>query len=474
MQEEIARLKGDARVRAEAAAPLEARADPDPVLDKHLQDLQAEIDGIKDRLDEGCGQSTTSSSARRDKAVGETLSTIFDRLGAMTARLNRLDADVMPIRRIGPGTGPEARATGQGHGGSAPPGDQGRGGWRGVDEAVKNPHVVTQILLLVLIGAVCWMGYQVGRLAAPAARDPRAPVRPPAPAADAATLGKAYVPTLGATYGEAWQAAGEGRRRGQVGRRRPEGAPGHLAGVPRAGLRRPGGPGLRPRPARGGRARHAREAGRGGADVPRLRRRPEGGPMMSSHPGRGDLHLRLLRRLLGLAGVRVDGEVRRSDRVARFTGPTTTRSWSDRTWSGPPPAGDPASCSGTAAGSSVEVEAVLSTMPTHRCRPLRRGRPRDRGPRRERTRRPSFTARGRTSLGLFPVSSPTNRLLRPRASPRASTSWSASRSRWARRPRSSRRPATRRSTAWPGSTSAASGAATRTAPWAPGRRRPSP
>jgi hypothetical protein len=43
-----------------------------------------------------------------DKAVGETLSTIFDRLGAMTSRLNRLDADVMPIRRIGPGTSPEA------------------------------------------------------------------------------------------------------------------------------------------------------------------------------------------------------------------------------------------------------------------------------------------------------------------------------------------------------------------------------
>jgi hypothetical protein len=73
---------------------------------------------------------------------------------------------------------------------------------------VKNPHVITQILLLVLIGAVCWMGYQVGRLAAPAADvTPVAPVRPPAPAADAATLGKSYVPTLGATYGEAWQAA---------------------------------------------------------------------------------------------------------------------------------------------------------------------------------------------------------------------------------------------------------------------------
>jgi hypothetical protein len=73
---------------------------------------------------------------------------------------------------------------------------------------MKNPHLVTQALMVVLIGAVCWMCYRVGRLAAPAANvTPGTPVRPPAPAADAATLGRAYVPTLGATYGEAWQAA---------------------------------------------------------------------------------------------------------------------------------------------------------------------------------------------------------------------------------------------------------------------------
>jgi hypothetical protein len=71
---------------------------------------------------------------------------------------------------------------------------------------VKNPHVVTQILLFVLIGSVCFLGYQVGHMAAA----PPAPASPPAPAAavDAAALGKAYVPILGATYGEAWQAAG--------------------------------------------------------------------------------------------------------------------------------------------------------------------------------------------------------------------------------------------------------------------------
>jgi hypothetical protein len=72
---------------------------------------------------------------------------------------------------------------------------------------VKNPHVVTQILLLVLIGSVCFLGYQVGHLVAV----PPAPASPAAPAAavDAASLGRAYVPILGATYGEAWQAAGK-------------------------------------------------------------------------------------------------------------------------------------------------------------------------------------------------------------------------------------------------------------------------
>jgi hypothetical protein len=58
----------------------------DEVLLKHIQDHQAEIEGIKDRLDE---QS--------------------DRINALVARMIRLDADIMPIRQIGPGTGPEAR-----------------------------------------------------------------------------------------------------------------------------------------------------------------------------------------------------------------------------------------------------------------------------------------------------------------------------------------------------------------------------
>jgi hypothetical protein len=156
---EIHRLRSGARARdVDAATPgASAARVKDEVFLKHLQDLQAEIDGIKDRLDEGCGQfnkikdrldtaheqsaalfcshwdrinalaarmdrmnGLESEFAERvdvlagrmdatDKAVGETLSTIFDRLGAMTARLNRLDADVMPIRRIGPGTVPEAR-----------------------------------------------------------------------------------------------------------------------------------------------------------------------------------------------------------------------------------------------------------------------------------------------------------------------------------------------------------------------------
>jgi hypothetical protein len=72
---------------------------------------------------------------------------------------------------------------------------------------MKNPHLVTQALMVVLIGAVCWMGYQVGHPAS----GPPAPASPAAPAAavDAAALGRAYVPVLGATYGEAWQAAGK-------------------------------------------------------------------------------------------------------------------------------------------------------------------------------------------------------------------------------------------------------------------------
>jgi FtsZ-binding cell division protein ZapB len=136
---EIGRLKGVSDRPPDAANTV---GTVNTVIVSHIQDLQAEIDGIKDRLDEGYGQFNKIKSrldeqsdrlhgfiARMnrlesefadridvlvgrmdatDKAVGETLSTIFDRLGAMTSRLNRLDADVMPIRRIGPGTSPEA------------------------------------------------------------------------------------------------------------------------------------------------------------------------------------------------------------------------------------------------------------------------------------------------------------------------------------------------------------------------------
>jgi hypothetical protein len=89
---EIGRLKGEAKVAA--AAP---RQVSDEVLVKHIQDLQAEIDGIKDRLDEGCGE-FNKIKARLDEQS--------DRLHGFIARMNRLEADVMPIRRIGPGTGP--------------------------------------------------------------------------------------------------------------------------------------------------------------------------------------------------------------------------------------------------------------------------------------------------------------------------------------------------------------------------------
>jgi hypothetical protein len=112
---EIARLREDAKVRSEAAAPPGPEAprdDEDParrivlgdlvghltrrtdhlmqktdqlsntdgVFLKHLQDLQSEIEGIKGRLD------------AQDKAVGEKLGTIFDRLGAFAGRMNQLKA----------------------------------------------------------------------------------------------------------------------------------------------------------------------------------------------------------------------------------------------------------------------------------------------------------------------------------------------------------------------------------------------
>jgi hypothetical protein len=81
---ENGRLKEAAKAQAGEAIPRPGPTAREytlhPVLDKHLQDLQAEIDGIKSRLD------------AQDKAVGEALGTIFDRLGVMTARLNKLDA----------------------------------------------------------------------------------------------------------------------------------------------------------------------------------------------------------------------------------------------------------------------------------------------------------------------------------------------------------------------------------------------
>jgi ElaB/YqjD/DUF883 family membrane-anchored ribosome-binding protein len=127
MKEEIGRLK-------EAAAPLKpaglgtTAGEPQfhPVLDKHLQDLQAEIDAIKDRLDElvnnlgaanlryghiknrldetmpsvdakldALGDRINAVAARLDAAgpaVGDSIGAIFDRMGALTARLNKLDA----------------------------------------------------------------------------------------------------------------------------------------------------------------------------------------------------------------------------------------------------------------------------------------------------------------------------------------------------------------------------------------------
>jgi chaperonin cofactor prefoldin len=84
---EIGLLREAAKVRAEATAPGPTAREPalHPVLDKHLKDLQAEIGGIKDRIN------------------------------AFAARMNRLEADVMPFRRIGPlrdpVLGPDARKT---------------------------------------------------------------------------------------------------------------------------------------------------------------------------------------------------------------------------------------------------------------------------------------------------------------------------------------------------------------------------
>jgi hypothetical protein len=62
---------------------------------------------------------------------------------------------------------------------------------------VKNPHLVTQILLFVLIGSVCWMGYQVGHLAGGSAA-PSGPVQPAASALE--TAAKEYHDGLGDAF----------------------------------------------------------------------------------------------------------------------------------------------------------------------------------------------------------------------------------------------------------------------------------
>jgi hypothetical protein len=80
LNEKIGRLRGDAKVRAEAAAPPRVS---DEVLLKHIQDHQAEIDGIKDRLDEGCGEFRKLSSR---------IDVCSDRMGTLSGRMNRLEA----------------------------------------------------------------------------------------------------------------------------------------------------------------------------------------------------------------------------------------------------------------------------------------------------------------------------------------------------------------------------------------------
>jgi hypothetical protein len=119
LQVEVGHLREAVMVRADAGAPLKpsdgeaARAPDTPntvgtvnaVVVRHIQDLQAEIGGIKDRLEEGCGEfrdlygRVSGLSARLDEQS--------DRLLGFIARMNKIEADVMPIRRIGPGTGPQ-------------------------------------------------------------------------------------------------------------------------------------------------------------------------------------------------------------------------------------------------------------------------------------------------------------------------------------------------------------------------------
>jgi chromosome segregation ATPase len=79
LQEEIGRLKGAAKEEIRHLREA-AKVRADEVFLKHVQDLQSEVDGIKDRLD------------AQDRAVGEKFGTIFDRLGAFAGRMNQLKA----------------------------------------------------------------------------------------------------------------------------------------------------------------------------------------------------------------------------------------------------------------------------------------------------------------------------------------------------------------------------------------------
>jgi hypothetical protein len=72
-----------------------------PVLDKHLQDVQAEIDGIKERLDEDRRWLENHDRAvarlvdgvgEDGKAFGPRLDELFDRIEGLRARLARMEA----------------------------------------------------------------------------------------------------------------------------------------------------------------------------------------------------------------------------------------------------------------------------------------------------------------------------------------------------------------------------------------------
>jgi hypothetical protein len=70
---------------------------------------------------------------------------------------------------------------------------------------VKNPHLVTQALLVVLIGLQTYAQFHP---ASPGVAPCPPPSPAPAPAADATALGRAYIPAIASAYGDAWQAAG--------------------------------------------------------------------------------------------------------------------------------------------------------------------------------------------------------------------------------------------------------------------------